>query len=279
MTRDGEMAARDYLELVLHGVGRESDIGVVQSLQRQARSAIELYAAPEWRATGRAKLADAAERLLRASEPGSDHQLAWARAFASSASGEEHLALLTGLLDGSVEIEGLAVDTELRWALLERLSTTGVAGEASVMDELARDPTAAGEAHAATCRASRPAKEAKAAAWASVVEAETLTNTLQEAVIAGFVQTEQADLLAPYTEKYFAAIKGVFEQRSHEMGQQIIVGLYPTIQVCQDTLDATDAWLDANAPAPALRRMVVECGSGIERALKAQKADRAAARR
>ena len=37
MTRDGELAARDYLELVLSGIGRESDIGVVQSLQRQVK--------------------------------------------------------------------------------------------------------------------------------------------------------------------------------------------------------------------------------------------------
>jgi aminopeptidase N len=276
MTRDGEMATRDYLELVLHGVGRESDIGVVQSLQRQLKLAIELYGAPEWRVTGRARLAAAAEELLRASAPGSDHQLAWARAFAASASSEEHLALLSGLLDGSVEIEGLAVDTELRWALLERLSATGVADETAVVDELGRDATAAGEAHAATCRAARPTVEAKAAAWASVVEAETLTNTVQEAVIAGFVQTDQQELLAPWTEKYFAAIKGIFDERSHEMGQQIIVGLYPAIQVSQETLDATDAWLAANDPAPALRRMVVESRSGVERALRAQAADRAA---
>ncbi|WP_037605204.1 aminopeptidase N [Streptacidiphilus rugosus] len=276
MTRDGEMATRDYLELVLHGVGRESDIGVVQSLQRQVKLAIELYGAPEWRVTGRARLAAAAEELLRASAPGSDHQLAWARAFAASASSEEHLALLSGLLDGSAEIEGLAVDTELRWALLERLSARGVADETAVVDELGRDATAAGEAHAATCRAARPTTEAKAAAWASVVEAETLTNTVQEAVIAGFVQTDQQELLAPWTEKYFAAIKGIFEQRSHEMGQQIIVGLYPAIQVSQETLDLTDAWLAANDPAPALRRMVVESRSGVERALRAQAADRAA---
>ncbi|MFB7507992.1 aminopeptidase N, partial [Streptomyces broussonetiae] len=34
MTRDGELAARDYLSLVLSGIGKESDIGVVQSLHR-----------------------------------------------------------------------------------------------------------------------------------------------------------------------------------------------------------------------------------------------------
>ncbi|MFD6070815.1 hypothetical protein, partial [Amycolatopsis lurida] len=35
MTRDGELATRDYLDLVISGIPKESDIGVVQSLQRQ----------------------------------------------------------------------------------------------------------------------------------------------------------------------------------------------------------------------------------------------------
>ena len=277
MTRDGEMAARDYLSLVLSGIGRESDIGVVQSLQRQAMLAVDLYADPAWRSQGRTLLADAALEQLRAAAGGSDHQLAWARAFASVAITEEHLALLSGLLDGSRTIDGLAVDTELRWTLLERLSATGVADEAAVAAELARDNTDAGQQHAGSCRAARPTVEAKEAAWAAVVEAETLTNTLQEAVIGGFVQRDQRELLAPWTAKYFAAIKGIFEERSHEMGQQIIVGLYPSLQVSQETLDATDAWLASAEPAPALRRMVVEARAGVERALRAQAADQAAA--
>ena len=279
MARDGELAARDYVALVLSGVGRESDIGVVQSLQRQAKLAVDLYADPAWRAEGLARLADDALRQLRAAAPGSDHQLAWARAFASVASSEEHLAELGGLLDGSVTVPGLAVDTELRWVLLGRLSATGVADEAAIAAELERDNTAAGQQHAAGCRAARPTAEAKAAAWAAVVEAETLTNTVQEAAIAGFVQPDQRELLAQWTAKYFAAVKGIFEERSHEMGQQIIVGLYPALQVSQETLDTTDAWLASAEPAPALRRMVVEARAGVERALRAQDADRAAAAR
>ena len=37
MTRDAEMPARDYVRLVHSGIARESDIGVVQSLLRQAQ--------------------------------------------------------------------------------------------------------------------------------------------------------------------------------------------------------------------------------------------------
>ncbi|MFG2908273.1 aminopeptidase N [Kitasatospora sp. NPDC048286] len=279
MTRDGELAARDYLSLAMSGIGRESDIGVVQSVHRQVKLALDAYADPQWREQGLARWAAAAEEHLRAAEPGSDHQLAWARALASVARTDGQLDLLAGLLDGTVEVKGLAVDTELRWTLLVRLAATGRADEAAIAAELERDNTAAGQEHAATCRAARPTAEAKAQAWASVVESDKLTNYVQEAVIAGFQQSDQRELLAPYAAKYFAAVKGIWETRSHEISQQIIVGLYPALEVTQGTLDATDAWLASAEPAPALRRQVVESRAGVERALKAQAVDRAAGAR
>ncbi|MEU3061963.1 aminopeptidase N [Streptomyces subrutilus] len=278
MTRDGELATRDYLALVLSGIGKESDIGVVQSLHRQVKLAVDLYADPAWREEGLATWTGAALEHLRAAEPGSDHQLAWARAFSATARTEEQLAYLSALLDGSARIEGLAVDTELRWAFLERLVATGVADDAAVAAELERDATAAGERHAATARAARPTAEAKAAAWASVVDSGDLPNAVQEAVIGGFVQTDQRELLAPYTARYFAAVKEVWETRSHEIAQQVAVGLYPALQVSQETLDATDAWLASAEPNAALRRLVSESRAGVERALRAQAADAAAAR-
>ncbi|GGQ20631.1 aminopeptidase N [Streptomyces roseolilacinus] len=274
MTRDGELATRAYLDLVLSGIGKESDIGVVQSLHRQVKLALDLYAAPDWRETGLARWTEAALEHLRAAEPNSDHQLAWARAFAATARTDGQLDLLAALLDGSETIEGLAVDTELRWAFVERLAATGRFGTDEIAAEHERDKTAAGERHAATAMAARPTAEAKAEAWASVVEADTLPNAVQEAVIGGFVQTDQRELLAPYTEKYFAAVKGVWESRSHEMAQQVAVGLYPSLQVSQATLDATDAWLASAEPNAALRRLVSESRAGVERALKAQAADR-----
>ncbi|WP_419994959.1 aminopeptidase N [Streptomyces boninensis] len=276
MTRDGELAARDYLKLVLSGIPKESDIGVVQSLHRQVKLALDLYAAPDWRESGLAQWSAATLEQLRAAEPSSDHQLAWARAFSATARTDEQLALLRSLYDGTSSLDGLVVDTELRWAFLQRLAATGRVGEDEIAAELERDKTAAGERHAAMARSSFPTAEAKAAAWEQVVEKSELANAVQEAVIGGFIQTDQRELLAPYTSKYFAAVKGVFESRSHEIGQQIIVGLYPTLQVSQATLDATDAWLAEAQPNAKLRRMVTESRAGVERALRAQAADAAA---
>ncbi|GAA2395482.1 aminopeptidase N [Streptomyces coeruleofuscus] len=276
MTRDAELPARDYLSLVLSGIGKESDIGVVQSLHRQVKLAVDLYADPAAREALLARWTDATLAHLRAAAPGSDHQLAWARAFAATARTPEQLDLLDALLDGSQTIEGLVVDTELRWAFVQRLAAVGRFDEAEIAGEYDRDRTAAGERHAATARAARPTPEAKAEAWASVVDSDKLPNAVQEAVIGGFVQTDQRELLAPYADRYFEVVKDIWESRSHEMAQQIAVGLYPTVQVSRETLDRTDAWLTSAEPNAALRRLVSESRAGVERALRAQAADAAA---
>ncbi|APY88306.1 aminopeptidase N [Streptomyces alfalfae] len=273
MTRDAELPTRDYLALVLSGIGKESDIGVVQSLHRQVKLALDLYAAPAGRDAALARWTEETLSHLRAAEPGGDHQLAWARAFAATARTDADLALLEGLLAGTESIDGLAVDTELRWAFVNRLAATGRLDEAGIAAELERDKTAAGERHAASARAALPTPEAKAAAWVSVVESDTLPNAIQEAVIGGFVQTDQRELLAPYAEKYFAAVKGAWDSRSHEMAQQIAIGLYPALQVSRATLDATDAWLASENPSAALRRLITEARAGVERALRAQSVD------
>ncbi|MET9567175.1 aminopeptidase N [Streptomyces tauricus] len=276
MTRDAELATRDYLSLVLSGIGKESDIGVVQSLHRQVLTAVELYADPNAREALLTRWTDATLAHLRSSEAGGDHQLAWARAFAGTARTPEQLDLLEGLLDGRESIEGLAVDTELRWSFVQRLAAVGRFDDAEITSEYERDKTAAGERHAATARAARPTDAAKAEAWASVVESDKLPNALQEAVIGGFVQYGQRELLAPYTDKYFEAVKAVWDSRSHEMAQQIAVGLYPSVQVSADTLAKTDEWLASAEPSAALRRLISESRSGVERALRAQAADTAA---
>ncbi|MGW8380285.1 aminopeptidase N [Streptomyces sp. ODS28] len=273
MTRDAELATRDYLDLVLSGITKESDIGVVQTLQRQVKLALDLYAAPEWREEGLRRWSEATLEQLRAAEPGSDHQLAWARAFAATARTSDQLDLLQALLDGTQAVDGLVVDTELRWAFLQRLAATGRAGEAEIAAERERDNTAAGERYAEMALAARPTAEAKAEAWSRVVESDSLPNAVQEAVIGGFLQTDQRELLAPYSEKYFQVVKSIWDQRSHEMAQQIAVGLYPTLQVSPSTLSATDTWLSTSEPTPALRRLVTESRAGVERALKAQRAD------
>ncbi|WP_320784436.1 aminopeptidase N [Streptomyces sp. CRN 30] len=279
LTRDALLPARDFVGLVLRFAGRESDIGVLQMLHAWARSALTHYAAPGWRAEGGRLLAEGALRELRAAAPGSQHQLTWTRFYASVAAGPEDLRLLRGLLEGTDTIDGLEVDQELRWAFLEPLAAHGEADEKVLAAELARDDTASGKRHQVRCLAARPSEAVKAQAWAQVVESDTLSNALVEATIAGFEQPSQRELVAPYAEKYFAAIDRVWRERSIQIGMDVVRGLFPALQDSEDTLAATDAWLSAHEDAaPALRRLVLEARDDLARTLRGQACDAAAAR-
>ncbi|AJC58349.1 MULTISPECIES: aminopeptidase N [Streptomyces] len=277
LTRDGLMPARDFLALVRQFAGAETVVGVLQSVLGQAEAALEHYVAPEYRERAARELAEGALRELRLAEPGSGHQLSWARHFAAVATTAADLQLLQGLLNGTAKIDGLAVDQELRWAFLVPLATHGVADEAAIGAELARDDTASGKRHQVRCLAARPAAEVKAAAWADVVESDALSNALVEATLSGFAQPSQRELLAPYTPRYFTVIERIWRERSIEIGMSVVRGLFPSWQVDRATLDAADAWL-AERPeaAPALRRLVLEKRDDLGRALRAQACDEAA---
>ncbi|MGI5279161.1 aminopeptidase N [Streptomyces rochei] len=279
MTRDALLPARDFIALVLRFAGRESDIGVLQMLHAWAGSALVHYVAPDRREAAGRLLGEGALRELREAEPGGEQQLAWARFFASVASGEGELRLLRGLLEGTEKIDGLEVDQELRWAFLEPLAAHGEADEGVLAAELARDDTASGKRHQVRCLAARPSAAVKAQAWAQVVESDALSNALVEATIAGFAQPSQRELVAPYAEKYFAAIERVWKERSIQIGMDVVRGLFPSLRDSRETLEATDAWLSAHEDAaPALRRLVLEARDDLARALRGQACDEAAGR-
>ncbi|GAA3866591.1 aminopeptidase N [Streptomyces sedi] len=274
MTRDALLPAGDFLALVRDFAGAEDEISVLQMVHAWALMALHWYTPGERRAAREAELAEAALGELRRAEPASDHQLAWARFFAGCAVSDADLQLLSGLLAGSARIDGLDVDQELRWLLLRSLTAAGRVGEAEIAAERARDNTASGNRHQVRCLASRPDPAVKAEAWSSVVAGDTLSNALVEATIDGFSQPGRRELLAPYAERYFEVIEGVWRERTIEIGMAVVRGLFPMLQDSPKTLEATDAWLAAHEDAPpALRRLVLEARDELARALRAQAAD------
>jgi aminopeptidase N len=274
MTRDAEMSTTDYVRLVLAGVPHETDSSVVRTVLRQAETAVLLYSDPQRRDVARRRLSEGLLLLLRGAEAGSDSQLQLMRAFASAAVGEDHLAVVRGMLDGTDRLPALGIDTDLRWHLLHRLVSAGLADEGDVDRELDADDTATGRRQAAAALAARPTAQAKDEAWSSVVDSDDLPNALQVAVIGGFAKIDQLDLLRPFVDRYFAALPAIWSERTNETAQNLVIGLFPTLLAEQSTVDAADVWLDGHRDAaPALRRLVLEARDGLARALRAQARD------
>jgi aminopeptidase N len=278
MTRDGEMAARDYVRLVLGGVNSVRDIYTMQVLLRQAAQAVRQYADPAWRDTGLELMATSLRSLLASAPASSDHQLAYVRALAGVATSADDLAFLAGLLDGTVVLDGLAVDTDLRWALLRRLVSRGAAGEDAIDAELGRDATDAGERQAAGSRAAIPSAAAKREAWETLTDGK-LTIAMFRATMAGFADPDQPALVEPYQPEYFVALGEVWRDWSSTMAQGFVKIGYNIGAADATTVAATDAYLEASPETPpALRRLLIEGRDEVVRAIRNQAYDRAAAR-
>ena len=275
MTREAELKARDFTALVAGGLPRESEIGVVQRLVLQAQTAVSSYADPAWSAErGWPLLTDALRFRLDTAPAGSDIQLATVNALTGSALPTSVLEDFRGWLSDVRVPPGLGIDTDLRWRLLHALVAHGAADEARIDEEAAADPTSTGQRQAERARALLPTAEAKERAWQRAVHDDTLPNAVTEAVVAGFAHPAQRALLAPYAERYFAEVADVWERRTSEHAQSVVVGLFPSWAVDRATVGLADAWLADGSHPPALRRLVSEGRAGIVRALAAREFDR-----
>ncbi|RSM60476.1 aminopeptidase N [Amycolatopsis sp. WAC 01376] len=273
MTREAELKARDFVTLVQRGVHTETEVGVVQRLLLQAQTALNSYANPAWAADkGWPEFSSRLLELAQGAEAGSDHQLAFVNSLAGCVLDEKTLAIIAGWLDGTAPLDGLTVDTDLRWRLLHALVAHGKAENPEIDTELAKDDTAAGRRQAERSRALRPTAEAKADAWQRVVYDDELPNAVSDSLITGFSHPGQKHLLGDYVTRYFEVIDEVWQRRSSERAQPTVVGLYPSWAVEPAAVKASDEWLTGEHPA-ALRRLVSEGRAGIVRALAAREFD------
>ncbi|MDQ0690638.1 aminopeptidase N [Arthrobacter sp. W4I7] len=272
--RDGETPARRYVELILANVAAETDSSVILVQLRQLATTLNFYVAEEHRKATAVAAADKLWELASEVPGGSDAQLQFVKSFALLAGSGTQLDRVAGLLDGSLVLEGLAVDQDLRWELVTSLVAGGRLGQGGIDAELGRDNTSSGQNAAAQAKAAIPTPEAKAAAWESIVVKGELSNALQGSAVNGFMRVLDRSLLEPYAEKYFQAVPGIMETRTHALAQQIVVGLYPSLLTTQAIVDRTDGFLASLPPeSAALRRLMLENRDGVARALRARAAD------
>ncbi|MFQ6172983.1 aminopeptidase N [Oryzobacter sp. R7] len=276
MTRDAEMGARSFVDLVLATLPGESDSTLLKTLVGQLQVSVFLYTAPEHREATRTATRDRLWEVAAGAEPGSDAQLQLVSAAAAFTTVGDDTSRLRALLDGTETLEGLAVDFEMRWTLLTALVASGAAGAEEVEAERRREDTATGRERAARAHAAVPTAEAKAQAWAAAVEGDGLPNAIVEATGLGFTRMgTPAELLRPYVERYHAVLDALPERKgSHAVVESVVQVFYPRPLADRELHDATQAWLDAHRTAPAaLRRLVVENRDPVARALAAQERD------
>jgi aminopeptidase N len=274
MARDAELRARDYLAISLAHMQPETDASTIESLIARAEGAVDRFSAPSHRPDVRELLARASKEHMSTSQPGGDVQLLWALAFMNAARTPVDVEWVRGLLDGSTQPEGLAVDFEIRWQALTALATIGAAGEDLIALELERDPTDDGQRRAAAARAALPLASAKQQAWEAVVLGGVPSLQTKRAIAGTFHHVDQQELLKAFVQPFFDSLLPVWEAHDSEVAISIVEWMYPRAVITQEVVDATDTALAQDLPGP-ISRSLLQSQDAIKRALRAQALDSA----
>jgi aminopeptidase N len=275
-TRDGETSGRAFIELVLSHIGDESESTTMMTLLRQLLTVSNLYVTPEHRLDAQLKVADGLWKLAQNAQAGSDAQLQFVKFFAQFARNDKQLSTVAELLSGKAQLDGLEIDTDLRWELLTALSVGGKVTRDRIDVELEADNTANGQKAHAAAIAAMPDQKSKQEMFDKLVNTDEMSNALVNSASLAFGRVLDTSVLEPFVDQYFSKVLSIWDNKSYHMAEYLLVNLYPLAIVNKAMADQTEQFLKNPelASKPALKRIIVENLANVQRALNAQNTDK-----
>ncbi|KFJ08129.1 aminopeptidase N [Bifidobacterium tsurumiense] len=276
MTRDGEFPAERFIELSLKALSTEHESTTFRYALNQIRTTAWHYVAADRVDAVVRHVAEQLWELANAAAPGSDEQFQLVSAYLGyGEEGDEQFAAnAQGLLDGSVKLDGLDIDNNLRWTVIKALASVNAMDEQSIDEELARRDTTQNREFALGARASRATVEAKEWAFDQAIHNDELTNMQMEAVSLGFASTPRSDLAAPFAARYYDAVDWIWEHKTFHMAESLLEGLYPVHADAATLVELGQQWLNSHEQADnALRRIVAGNVETSQRMVMVRKAN------
>jgi aminopeptidase N len=269
MVRDCQLRSPDFMDIARRQLPAERDLDIVNSvLQRmalaQARYLPEVRRLDEAHATFETAL----ERLRNSASE--DGQIIWARATIASAATREDVDRLIELREDRSAIGGFEFDQEMRWEIAVKAVAYGLPGGTEQLAvEARRDPSDRGQRAQIRAGAAQPTAEAKAEAWGRIHGDGYGSFHFTRAAMHGFWWIHQAELLEPYTDRFFDLVRGVFESRDHPFARAYMLAMYPSYRSAPEVLERSRALLaNLNGHLPTLSRQLAESADELARAIR-----------
>ena len=274
-TRDGETSARNFIRLALAHIAEETESTTMMTLLRQLLTVTNLFTAPKHRLEAQLEVADGLLKLAQNAKAGSDAQLQFVKFFAQFARSHSQLVAVADLLSGKSQLDGLKIDTDLRWELLTSLSVGGKVTKERIDVELEADNTANGQKAHAAAIAALPDPKSKQEMFNKLVDTDELSNALLNSASLAFGRVLDTSLLEPFVDQYFSKVLSIWEQKSYHMADYLLVNLYPLSLANSALVEKTEKFLENPdlSSKPALKRIIIENLAGVVRAIRAQQTD------
>jgi aminopeptidase N len=253
----GDVSAADVVRCVTGVLATESADTVVEPFLGLAVRAAERWSPDSTRDQLLTTIAETCLRL--AEQPGPRRQVAL-RSLARAATTDAQLAALR---------EQAGDDVDLGWRALVRLASLGQYDRAAVDALDARDPDPDSWVRALAVESARPSTEAKEVAWRAVVDDQRVPMGSVHVVSGAFWQASQADVLAPFAERFLEILPEV-SRAGMIQAMSVAQAMFPWYGVDSTFVDRAVAAAADDAVSPIVSARVLEGADQLRRILAAR---------
>ncbi|HXS99829.1 MAG TPA: aminopeptidase N, partial [Elusimicrobiota bacterium] len=272
MVRDAKWPVGAYADLVIANLVDETDFktasAVLETVHGRHESSpsvlryLEKPDYPRFEAFFLAGLAKAA--------PGSDLQKLWFDGYVQAAASPAGVERLQDYLSGTLRVEGLPLDQDRRWDVIERLSELDASGvDGLIESEARRDPADSGAKAAITARAARPDPETKKVWFARIVDPKSASSLGElRAAMEGFFPRTQASLRAEFLSPFLETLPALAAAKTDDFLDAYGRAMVPALCTPQGNAALTE-FLEKTPPSkPVVLRALRDARQEDERCVK-----------
>lgn len=211
--RNAELPPREYLDLALEVLPRETDETLSRSLLSHSATTLHRYLSPATRQAYVPKFeALAADRLVHAGDP--DLRIVWFRGLEAVAETPQALSQLNAILNGQLVVPGVELRPLDRWNLVMiLLAHAHPDGEAILAAEKQRDPGGDGQKYAYFAEAALPQAAVKKRYFNDFLHNPARQEDWIEQGLYAFNYWNQSELTAPYLHEALQALPQIKRER------------------------------------------------------------------
>jgi aminopeptidase N len=255
---DARLAPDSYVDVVCTALPHEADDLVLGRVLAETATRTGTYLTT---AGQRNRLQSLMHQLLQSAGPGSNRQLVVSRQLLRVSTEVE---LLWSWLDGHAP-EGLLVDSDMRWRVLEQLCVLGAAGRDDIRREQTTDPSSQGALAALRCSAALPTVDGKRATWERIIGDPEISNHDLYALCDSFFRASQENLVRPYVARFFTDLPATVNLRTGWVLQLSCTAAYPEFAATDEVLELADATLARTDLDEFVRRAISDGTDDLRR--------------
>ncbi len=262
--RDAQIAPREYAELAMKLLPKETDEALARSILSRLTTALHRYMSEDRRKELLPEIEElAAQRMQQA--PDSDLRIVWFRALAELAETPAGLNRLKDLLSGRLAVPGVPLRPLDRWNLVAAILGSGDAdGPAVWSAERRNDPSGEGMKYAYAAEAAAPEAETKERYFGEFLKTDSRPEDWIEQSLRPFNRWNQAELTARYLKPALEALPEIKMWRKIFFVQEWLEAFLGG-QTSVEARDTVRKFLSSAKLEKDLRAKVLEAADELER--------------